>query len=336
MTQIRLGVIGCGYWGPNLIRNFVELNDSDVVIAADLDAARLAAIQARYNGLITTSDYRDLFAMNLDAVAVATPPATHYPIARDCLEHGLHTLIEKPMTLDSRDAESLVELAARQELTLMVGHTFEYNPAVRALKAIIDSGTLGDIYYVDAVRVNLGLFQSRSNVIWDLGPHDVSILRYILGAEPVEVSARGSAYILPGVIDLAYIYLRFPNNVMAHVQVSWLNPNKVRQITVVGSHKMLVYDDVQPLEKIRIYDKGVDKLPYTDSFGDFQLSYRYGDITIPHVNVTEPLRIECQHFIDCITSGTPPQSSGYDGLQVVKVLEMAERSLHDASGPGGA
>jgi predicted dehydrogenase len=172
MTQIRLGVIGCGYWGPNLIRNFVELNDSDVVIAADLDAARLAAIQARYNGLITTSDYRDLFAMNLDAVAVATPPATHYPIARDCLEHGLHTLIEKPMTLDSRDAESLVELAARQELTLMVGHTFEYNPAVRALKAIIDSGTLGDIYYVDAVRVNLGLFQSRSNVIWDLGPHD--------------------------------------------------------------------------------------------------------------------------------------------------------------------
>jgi predicted dehydrogenase len=141
---------------------------------------------------------------------------------------------------------------------------------------------------------------------------------------------------LPGVIDLAYIYLRFPNNVMAHVQVSWLNPNKVRQITVVGSHKMLVYDDVQPLEKIRIYDKGVDKLPYTDSFGDFQLSYRYGDITIPHVNVTEPLRIECQHFIDCITSGTPPQSSGYDGLQVVKVLEMAERSLHDASGPGGA
>jgi predicted dehydrogenase len=336
MSQIRLGVIGCGYWGPNLVRNFVELKDSDVVIAADLDSSRLAAVRTRYRGLITTTDYHDLFASKLDAVVVATPPTTHYRIARDCLEHGLHTLIEKPMTLNSHDAESLVELAAHKKLILMVGHTFEYNPAVRALKEIIDSGALGEIYYVDAVRVNLGLFQRQSNVIWDLAPHDVSILRYVLGAEPVEVSACGSAYILPGVVDLAYIYLRFPNDVMAHLHVSWLNPNKVRQITVVGSDKMLVYDDLEPLEKIRIYDKGVDKLPYTDTFGDFQLSYRYGDITIPHINVTEPLRIECQHFIDCIANGTRPQTSGYDGLQVVNILELAERSLDNTHGPGGS
>jgi predicted dehydrogenase len=332
MSQIRVGVIGCGYWGPNLIRNFVELKDSDVVIVADLDSSRLNTIKTRYNGIITTMNYRDLFKMSLDAVVVATPPSSHYAIARDCLEHGLHTLIEKPMTLNRRDAESLVELAAQKSLTLMVGHTFEYNAAVRTLKEIIDSGALGKIYYVDAVRVNLGLFQSQSSVIWDLAPHDVSILRYILGAEPIHVSACGSACILPGVHDLAYIYLQFPNNIMAHVHVSWLNPNKVRQITIVGSEKMLVYDDVEPLEKIRIYDKGVEKLPYTDSFGDFQLSYRYGDITIPHINFTEPLRIECQHFIDSIVSGTPPQSSGYDGLQVVKILELAERSLNSGTG----
>jgi predicted dehydrogenase len=332
MSQIRVGVIGCGYWGPNLIRNFVELKDSDVVIVADLDSSRLNTIKTRYNGIITTMNYRDLFKMSLDAVVVATPPSSHYAIARDCLEHGLHTLIEKPMTLNRRDAESLVELAAQKNLTLMAGHTFEYNAAVRTLKEIIDSGALGKIYYVDAVRVNLGLFQSQSSVIWDLAPHDVSILRYILGAEPIHVSACGSACILPGVYDLAYIYLQFPNNIMAHVHVSWLNPNKVRQITIVGSEKMLVYDDVEPLEKIRIYDKGVEKLPYTDTFGDFQLSYRYGDITIPHINFTEPLRIECQHFIDSIVSGTPPQSSGYDGLQVVKILELAERSLNSGTG----
>jgi predicted dehydrogenase len=330
-NQIRLGVIGCGYWGPNLIRNFVEFPGSEVVAAADLDSSRLDTIKTRYNSIITTTHYPDLFDMHLDAVIVATPPATHYAIGRDCLEHGLHTLVEKPMTLNRLDAERLVDLAAQKGLILMVGHTFEYNAAVRTLRQIIASGTLGDIYYVDAIRVNLGLFQRHSNVIWDLAPHDISILRYILGAEPVQVSANGSAHILPNVVDLAYINLEFPNNITAHVHVSWLNPSKVRQITVVGSQKMLVYDDVEPLEKIRIYDKGVDKLPYTESFGDFQLSYRYGDITIPHINFTEPLRNECQHFVESIIHGTQPQSSGYVGLQVVKILEMAEQSLNGAA-----
>ncbi|MCD4670347.1 MAG: Gfo/Idh/MocA family oxidoreductase [Actinomycetia bacterium] len=328
MNQVRLGIIGCGYWGPNLIRNFIELKESEVVVVADLDPSRLDTIRTRYHDTITTTDYHDLFTMNLDAVVIATPPSTHYLIARECLEQGLHTLIEKPMTLDSRHAEILIELAANRNLVLMVGHTFEFNPAVQAVKEIIDSGVLGKIYYVDTVRVNLGLFQNHLNVIWDLAPHDISILRYLLGTEPTQVSACGSAFILPNIHDLAYISLQFPDNVMAHIHVSWLDPNKVRQITIVGSKKMLVYDDVAPLEKIRIYDKSVTRLPYTNTFGDFELSYRYGDISIPHINFTEPLRIECQHFVVSIINGTPPKSDGHAGLQVVKVLELAERSLH--------
>lgn len=328
MSTVRLGVIGCGYWGPNLIRNFMELPDSDVVIISDLDESRLTSVKNRYPSLEVTTDYRDLFARGLDAVVVATPPPTHFPIAMDCLANGLHTLVEKPLTLKSQDAEHLIERAGQKDLTLMVGHTFEYNPAVRELKQIIDSGTLGEIYCVDTVRVNLGLFQKDLNVIWDLAPHDISILRYILGADPVKVNACGAAHIFPDICNLAYLYLEFPNNVIGHIHVSWLDPCKVRRITVVGSDKMVVYDDVEPLEKIRIYDKGVEKPPYTQTYADFQLSYRYGAITIPHIKFVEPLRIECQHFIDSIVNGTAPQSDGYDGLQVVRVLELAERSLN--------
>jgi predicted dehydrogenase len=327
MNPMQLGVIGCGYWGPNLIRNFVEMPDTDVVIIADLDGSRLDAMSKRFPSVATTQDYSDLFAHSLEAVVVATPPQTHYAIARDCLEHDLHVMVEKPFTLNSRDAEELVALAEQRALTLMAGHTFEYNPAVDAIKAIIDSGELGDIHYVDMVRVNLGLFQDHLNVLWDLAPHDISILRYLLGCDPVAVSACGAACINHSIHDVAYVYLTFPNNVMAHIHVSWLDPRKVRLITIVGSRKMLVYDDVEPLEKIRIYDKGVEKPPYTNTFGDFQLSYRYGNIVIPHIKFTEPLRIECQHFVESIRSGTPPRSSGVDGLQVVKTLELAENSL---------
>lgn len=328
MEPLRIGVVGCGYWGPNLIRNFVELPDAEVVAVADTSENRLDAMKARYPALVTTKDYRQFFDMALDAVVVATPPAVHYPIARDCLEHDLHVMVEKPLTLNSQDGLALCTLADQRDLILMVGHTFEYNPAVRAIKETIQRGELGRIYYIDMVRVNLGLFQDSLDVVWDLAPHDISILRYLLDSEPVSVNATGAACILPDVHDVAYLYLEFANNVRAHIHVSWLDPCKVRRITVVGSEKMLVFDDVEPLEKIRIYDKGVEKPPYTNSFGDFQLSYRFGDIVIPRIPSAEPLRIECKHFIDSVVNHTRPQSSGWDGLQVVRTLEMAAHSLH--------
>ncbi len=329
MNQVKVGVVGCGYWGPNLIRNFVEIPESDVLAVADLDAERLRHIQSRYPKVEVVKDYQDFFSMPLDAVVVATPPATHFRVALDCLEHGLHALVEKPLTLNSRDAETLVEIADARGLVLMAGHTFEYNAAVRALRQIIASGELGQVYYVDAVRVNLGLFQRDLNVLWDLAPHDISILRYILGQDPVSVSAQGTAYVFEGKHDIVYLNLTFPDNVLAHVRLSWLDPRKVRRITVVGSQKMAVYDDVETLEKIKIYDKGVEAPPYTDTFGEFQCSYRYGDVMIPHIRFVEPLRVECQHFLECITDHVQPQSDGRVGLRVVKVLEMAERSLEN-------
>ena len=329
MDQVNLGVIGCGYWGPNLIRNFVEISESNVVAVADLSEERLAHIRSRYPGIRTTKDYRDFFDMPLDAVVVATPPVTHFRIAQDCLQHDMHTFVEKPLTLNSRDAQTLVNLADARGLILMVGHTFEYNPAVRELKKIIERGELGRIYYIDAVRVNLGLFQPDLNVLWDLAPHDLSILNYILGRDPISVRAQGAANIFNDKHDVVYLTLQYPNNILAHIHLSWLDPCKVRRITVVGSRKMIVYDDVETLEKIKIYDKGVEALPYTNTFGEFQCNYRYGNVVIPNIRFVEPLRVECQHFLDCIKNHTEPQSSGRVGLKVVKVLEIAERSLRN-------
>lgn len=328
METVKIGVIGCGYWGPNLIRNLVEMPQARLVAVADLRSDRLAHITARYPGVRVTDDYWELFSMSLDAVVVATPPATHFRIARDCLEHGLNLLIEKPLTLNSRDARELIAIAESRNLTLMVGHTFEYNAAVRALKELIDSGELGQIHYIDAVRVSLGLFQPQLDVIWDLAPHDISILLYLLGSDPVLISAQGSDCIFKGKPDIAYLNLDFADSTLAHIRISWLDPCKVRRITVVGSKKMVVYDDVENLEKIKIYDKGVEALPYTDTFGDFQCSYRYGNVVIPNIRFVEPLRVECEHFVECIIDGSRPQSCGRTGLKVVQVLEAAERSLY--------
>lgn len=325
--KINVGIIGSGYWGPNLIRNFIEIPQSNVVAVADLKEERLSKIKTRYPDILTTPNYRDLFTMGLDAVVVATPPSTHFMLARDCLNHGLHVLVEKPLTLDSRLAEELVVLANQQDLTLMVGHTFEYNAAVHTLKQLIDSGELGEIYYLNSVRVNLGLFNRHLNVLWDLAPHDVSILLYLLGQPNVSVSARGMACVFPDVHDIVYLNLVFPNGVLAHIHLSWLDPCKTRRTTVVGSKKMVVYDDVESLEKIKIYDKGVERLPYTDTYGDFQCSYRYGDIVTPYIHFAEPLRQECEHFLHSIAQKTEPRSSGRVGMNVVKVLEAADWSL---------
>ena len=329
VESLKLGVIGCGYWGPNLIRNFVEISTSEVVIVADLKEERLAHIKASYPQIMVTKDYQDLFNQNLDAVVIATPPATHYSFAKECLEHGMHVLVEKPITINSQHAEELIELSKKKSLVLMVGHTFEYNAAVHTLKSLIDSGELGQIYYVDAARLNLGLFQRNLNVLWDLAPHDISILLYILDRVPISVNAHGMPFVFEGVQDVVYLNMVFPDNILAHVHVSWLDPCKVRRVTVVGSKKMVVYNDVESLEKIKIYDKGVEMPPYTNTFGDFQYSYRYGDVIIPNIRFTEPLRKECEHFLDCINNHIEPQSNGQDGLRVVKIIEAAQRSLSE-------
>lgn len=333
MDKKRIGVIGSGYWGPNLIRNFVEIPEAELVAVADLRQERLKHVKSRYPWVRVTDDYWDFFDMDLDAVVVATPPATHHSVARTCLEHGLSVLVEKPLALSSEEGRDLVNLAQEREKTLMVGHTFEYNTAVRTLRDIIQSGDLGDVLYVDSVRVNLGLFQPNLNVLWDLAPHDISILLYILGQEPVSVSAHGTDSIVPDKHDIVYVNLEFPDSLLAHVRVSWLDPTKVRRTTVVGSCKMVVYDDLKPMEKLKIYDKGVETPPYTDTFDEFQFNYRQGDVVIPNLQFKEPLRAECEHFIECISNGSRPQSDGNVGLTVVRILEAADRSLHDGGCP---
>ncbi len=327
MSKTRVGVIGCGYWGPNLIRNFNEIPTSEVAGVADLREERLKFIQNANHGVKTTQNYKDLFDMDVEAIVIATPPATHYALAREALERGLHVMVEKPLTTSVRDAEDLVELADRKGLVLMVGHTFTFNSAVYALKHMIDSGEIGKVYYIDTARLNLGLFQRDLNVIWDLAPHDLSILTYLLGTNPISVETYGMDCVFKGIFDVAYLNLVFPDNILAHVHVSWLDPCKVRRVTVVGSKKMVVYNDVEALEKIKIYDKGVEVPEYTSTFGEFQCSYRYGDVIIPNIKFVEPLRQECQHFLDCIKNHCKASSSGEEGLKVVRILEAAQASL---------
>lgn len=327
MGKIKVGVVGCGYWGPNLIRNFIELPSADLAFVADLREDRLSHVRKLYPRVKVTKDYGDFLENGVEAVVIATPPSTHFKVAKECLEHGLHILVEKPLTLNSPQAEILIELAYKKDLILMVGHTFEYNSAVQALKQLIDSGELGQIYYVDAARLNLGLFQRDLNVLWDLAPHDISILLYILGQKPISVNAHGASCVFKGIHDVVYVNLTFPEDIMAHIHVSWLDPCKIRRTTVVGSKKMAVFNDIDPLGKIRIYDKGVDAPSYTDTYADWQCNYRSGDILIPNIRFVEPLRQECQHFLECIAGHVEPRSSGRDGLEVVKVLEAAQRSL---------
>lgn len=327
MKQLSIGVIGCGYWGPKIIRNFHELPETTVAMVADLDEVKLKRIGLTFPSVHTTTDMRELLNSDVDAVVVATPVSTHFEIAREALLHDKHVLVEKPLTASSWQARELVGLAQQRDRRLMVGHVFEYNPAVRMLREIIASGELGDIYYIDMIRATLGLFQRDINVIWDLAPHDFSILRYILNREPISVSARGESYIQPSIHDVAYISVNFTGAVQAHIRVSWLEPRKQRRITIVGSRKMLVYDDVEPVEKIKIYDMGVE-LPNADQLGGGQLRYRYGDILSPRVAAVEPLQEECRHFADAIQAGTDPISSGEVGLKVVELLELADQSLH--------
>jgi predicted dehydrogenase len=329
MGNLKIGVIGCGYWGPKLARNFHELPNADLAWVSDLQQDRLDHMTALYPETRATRDHRDILNSDVDGVVIATPVSTHRRLALEALRAGKHVLVEKPLAADVAEAEEIVEEGVRQGRKVMVGHTFEYNPAVHAVKEIIDSGILGDIYYINGTRVNLGLFHPDINVVWDLAPHDVSILRYVLGLDPDEASARGGIYVQKRkrIHDVAYLSFFFPNGVLADVRVSWLDPCKIRSYTVVGSEKMLVYDDIEPVDKVMVYDKGVQVPPHSDTVEEFEISYRTGEAEAYPFTWQEPLRLECQHFVDCIREDKEPRSNGEVGLKVVKVLAAAQRSL---------
>jgi predicted dehydrogenase len=331
---LRVGQVGLGYWGPNLLRNMAAAPRAQVVAVADLDPHRLAGNGAR--PLWTTVDYREILeSPDIDAVVISTPAALHARMAAEALQAGKHVLVEKPLAMTVEDAARLVELADRRGLVLMVGHTFLYNAAVRRLKKYLEDGDLGEVFYIYAQRLNLGRVRHDVNALWNFAPHDVSIVLYLLEREPVEVSARGFAYLQPDIQDVVFMTLVFPGNTSAHVHISWLDPHKVRKMTVVGSRKMAVYDDVSQDSRIVLYDRGVDRVPTADSprdfdsFADFQLRLRSGDVTIPALRFPEPLQLECQHFVDCILDGGTPLTDGRHGLEVVRVLTAAQRSMSD-------
>jgi len=329
MKKLKVGIIGLGYWGPKLARNFHELQNANLEWACDLNRARLEHIVKLYPEVRITCDYHELLASDVDAVCIATPVSTHYPLAMEALKAGKHILVEKPLSACTTQAEEIIAEANQKSLIVMAGHTFVYNPAVVAMKDIIASGQLGEIYYINGTRVNLGLFQPDINVAWDLAPHDISILNYVLDMKPESASARGKIYVQPkkGLHDVVYLSLYFPNSVMADIRLSWLDPCKIRRYTVVGSEKMLVYDDIADVDKILIYDKGVEIPPYSDTEYEFRLSYRTGEAIPYPINWVEPLKAECQHFVDCIREGKEPRSGGRSALDVIRVLEAAQYSL---------
>lgn len=328
---ISIGIIGAGYWGPNLIRNFNEIEGADLRVVCDLRQERLDHIQSRYPNLPVTRDVKDLLGPEIDAIVIATPVSTHFKLAMQCLQAGKHVLVEKPMTCNSADARVMVDEAYHRGLVLMTGHTFIFNPAVISLKEIIASGEIGRVYYINCTRVNLGLYQPDVNVLWDLAPHDISMLQYILNSHPEAASARGGMYVKPGVFDVAYLTLYFPRSVMVDLRVSWLDPCKIRRVTIVGSKKMIVYDDIEPVDKIKIYDKGVDVQPYTDTLEEFHLAYRYGEAVPYPIQWHEPLKAECMHYLECIREGKSPITNGDEGLSVIQVIEAAQRSLLNAN-----
>jgi predicted dehydrogenase len=325
---MKVGVIGCGYWGPNLIRNFIQSNKVEELFCCDLDPKRLDRMKKLYPSIHVFSDYKELLDLSdLDAVAIATPVRTHHPIAREFLLQGKHVLVEKPLTHSYETALELVKLAEMNKRVLMVDHTFEYASAVNKIKTIVESAELGEILYVSSIRVNLGLFQPDINVVWDLAPHDISIILYLLNKVPESVNCQGKAHYKANIEDVATTTLNFENGVIAFIHNSWLDPNKIRKTTIVGSKKMLVYDDIETQEKIKIYDKGVEAPPYYDTFADFHFSYRYGDIYSPRIDDYEPLKKECDHFLRCIGEKECPQTDGHDGMRVVAILEAASKSL---------
>jgi predicted dehydrogenase len=323
-----LAIIGTGSWGKNLVRNFYELRRQNTVYACDLDRAKLERLRNSFPLLKTAANYDEILANDdIKAVVVATTAVNHYEQAAQALAAGKDVFVEKPLTLNYRDALALVELAERQERILMVGHLMIYHPVTMQLRELIKQGALGEVYYIYSQRVNLGQVRKDENALWSFGPHDLSLLFYLLDQEPIDVAARGQTYLQNGIEDVVFVSLNFPNRVSAHIHLSWLDPHKLRKLTVVGSNKMAVFDDTAATEKLRIYDNRAEKKLDYDTYGD-SITLRFGDVVIPYVAVTEPLKLECQHFLDCIEKRRPPRTDGRDGLRVVKVLEAANYSLH--------
>ena len=324
--MLRMGIIGYGYWGPNVVRNFHGLANCKIAAVCDQNPEALQRVSALYPGLAVTRHAHDIITSTaIDAVAVVTPVSTHYELARRSLENGKHVFIEKPFTATVAQAEELIQLADKKRLMIMVDHTFLFTGAVQKMKELIEQKALGALYYYDSVRVNLGLFQHDVNVIWDLAPHDLSILTYLIQDHPYAVVTTGAAH-LNGMEDMAYLTIYFPNNIIAHINVNWLSPVKVRTTLIGGEQKMLVWNDLEADEKIKIYDKGVS-LANPQSVYDLPVSYRSGDMWAPKVKQTEALRVEAEYFVDCVLNNIKPFNDGEAGWRVVRLLEAANRSL---------
>jgi predicted dehydrogenase len=324
--MIRIGVIGYGYWGPNIVRNLRALEGCEVAAVCDQSPAALKRLKQAHSDLSLTSRSSEVLeSPDIDAVAVVTPVSSHFELAKAALNNGKHVFIEKPFTATTRQAEELIELAERQKLKIMVDHTFLFTGAVRKIRDLIDEGVLGDIYYYDSTRVNLGLFQHDVSVIWDLAPHDLSIMSFLIPAEPEAVVATGQAH-LNGLVDVAFLTVYFPGNTIAHINVNWLSPVKVRTTLIGGEKKMLVWNDLEADEKLKIYDKGA-QVSSGQGLYELMVSYRSGDMWAPRVEQAEALRVELGHFVDCIKRDETPVNDGVAGLRVVKLLEAADRSL---------
>lgn len=323
-----IGVVGCGYWGPNLIRNFRNLEGCRMKTMCDLDLNRLAHLKKLYPDIAVESEYDALVEdTEITAIAIATAVNQHYEIAKKALLAGKHVFIEKPMASSSQQCEELNAIAHERGLIVMVGHIFLYTSAVKKIKELVEQGSIGDIRYISCRRLNLGLFRNDTNVTWDLAPHDISIILHVMGEAPISVNCQGTCHVTAGVQDVTTLTLRFSGDRSAIIQSSWLDPRKVRETTIVGSNRMIVYDDVEPQEKIKIFDSRVENPPHYDTFGEFQYAYHYGDKHIPYLQQDEPLKAELQHFLDCIARKMQPLTNGINGRQVVQVLEASTESL---------
>lgn len=328
---IRIGMVGFGYWGPNLARNFDQL--AELVACCDLEPVNLEKIKKLYPSAKMTTDYDEMISSSeSDAIVIATSAATHYEFVKKALLADKHVFVEKPLSLRVEEGKELVRLADEKNKVLMVGHLLEYHPAINAIRDYLAAGEIGQIHYLYSQRLNLGKVRQDENCLWSLAPHDISVILYLLGSEPIEVTALGAAYLRSEIEDVVFLTLTFPDKITANIHISWLDPHKIRKLTIVGDKKMIVFDDMESAEKIRIYDKGVDIKPDYKAYGE-DLTLRFGDIVIPSVKMEEPLKLECQHFLNCIIEGNRPRSDGYDGLRVLKVLEAAQESMANRGKP---
>ena len=331
---LHLAVVGYGYWGPNLVRNFNAVDGVNVQSICEYNQLRRDQARLRYQNIQLTDDFQSILDDSaIDAIAIATPAASHHRLAMAAMNAGKHIFVEKPLACNLNDALEMVITARSLGLTLMVGHTFLYAPAVRKMREIVKAGDLGDILYVNAQRLNLGLFQKDINVVLDLAPHDISILLWLIDEKPISVHCAGSSHYVDGIEDVATLCITFPSGAFAIITTSWLDPCKTRKFHVVGNRKMITYDDLETLEKLRVYDKRVDVPPYFDGLGEFQCAYHYGDVISPYFKQYEPLQMECAHFIDCVRSGREPESGGEEALKVMQVLDAAQRSLKTGGVP---